>query len=88
MVKVDTTLRELSSCYIPLYIGHGGDDKTTSSFYLVYCDSSKYAYAATVYLRQQTSDTCINNLIFSEARLAPNQEISIPRYLARFTMCT
>ena len=45
----------------------------------VFCDASKYAYAATVYLHQQTSGMCINNLIFLKARLAPNQEISIPR---------
>ena len=32
-----------------------------------------------MFLRQQTSDACINNIIFSKARLAPTQEISIPR---------
>ena len=77
-LKIETNLRELSNCYIPRYIGLCGDHKPTSQL-LVFCDASKYAYAATVYLRQQTSDMCITNLIFSKARLAPNQEISIPR---------
>ena len=44
----------------------------------VFCYASKYTYAATVYLRQQTGDRCINSLIFSKARLAPNKDISIP----------
>ena len=75
--KIDTTLRELSTCYIQRYIRLSGEDKTSQL--LVFCDASKYAYATTVHFRQQISDTCINNLIVSKARLAPNHEISIPR---------
>ena len=77
-LKIDTNLRELSDCYIPRYIGLDGTDKPTSQL-LVFCDACKYAYAATVYLRQQTGDRYINYLIFSKARLAPNKDISIPR---------
>ena len=46
---------------------------------LVFCDASKYAYAAAVYLRQEAKDRCMNRLVFSKARLAPNKELSIPR---------
>ena len=47
---------------------------------LVFCDTSKYAYAATVYLRQEKGERCTNSLIFSKTRLAPNKDISIPRF--------
>ena len=77
-LKIETNRRELSNCYSPRYIGLCGDHKPTSQL-LVFCDASKYAYTATVYLRQQTSDMCIKNLILKKARLAPNHEISIPR---------
>ena len=55
-LKIETNLRELSNCYIPRYIGLCGDPKPTSQL-LVFCDASKYAYAATVYLRQHTSES-------------------------------
>lgn len=45
----------------------------------VFCDASKYAYAETVYLRQEREDKCVNNLIFLKTRLAPNKDMSIPR---------
>ena len=44
-------------------------------------NASKYAYATTVYLRQKTGYTCINNLIFLKARKAPNKEINITRLM-------
>ena len=54
-LKIDTNLRELSDCYIPRYVGLDGADKPISQL-LVFCDASKYAYAVTVYLHQQTGD--------------------------------
>ena len=79
-LKIDTDLREISDCHIPRYIGLSDSEKLSSQL-LVFCDASKNAYAAPVYmyLRQQTDSRCISNLIFSKTRLAPNKEISIPR---------
>ena len=77
-LKIETNLRELSKCNIPRYLGLCSDHKPISQL-LVFCDAFKYAYAAIVYLHQQTSDMCINNLIVSKVRLAQNKEISIPR---------
>ena len=51
-LKIDKGLKKLSDCDIPRYIGLEGSDKPTQQL-LVFCDASKYAYAATVYLRQQ-----------------------------------
>ena len=45
---------------------------------LVFCDASKYAYGAAVYLRQEKEDSCRVDLIFSKARLVPNK-----RYLSQ-----
>ena len=77
-LKIDTDLREISDCHIPRYIGLPDSEKRSSQL-LVFCDASKNAYAATVYLRQQTDSRCMSNLIFSKTRLAPKKEISIPR---------
>ena len=77
-LKIDKDLKKLSDCEIPRYIGLEGSDKPKQQL-LVFCDASKYAYAATVYLRKQEGHRYTNNLIFSKARLAPNQEVSIPR---------
>ena len=76
MVENRQKSKEFSACYIPRYTGLDRAEKPTSQ-HLVFCDASKYAYAAIVYLRQQTGDRCINNLIFSKARIAPNKDISI-----------
>ena len=46
---------------------------------LVFCDASKYAHAAIVYLRQEEGETCTNSLIFSKTILSINKDISIPR---------
>ena len=70
-LKIDTHLREISDCYIPRHIGLDRADKPKCQL-LILCDASKYAYAATVYLHQKAGDRCINSLIFSKARLAPD----------------
>ena len=56
-----------------------GNVKKTKFHLLVFCDASKYAYAATVYLREEEGEKCTNSLIFSKTRLSPNKDISIPR---------
>lgn len=47
---------------------------------LVFCDASRNAYAAAVYLRQEIQEKgCKVDLIFSKTRLVPNKQITIPR---------
>lgn len=71
-------MKDLASCHFPRYIGleHKGQ-----IYYqlLVFCDASKYAYAATVYLLQESTNSRRIDLIFSKTRLAPNKQITIPR---------
>ena len=44
-----------------------------------FCDASKHAYAAVVYLHQRTSNGCRSDFVFSKVRLAPTKNVSIPR---------
>lgn len=46
---------------------------------LGFCDASKLAYAAVVYLCQEKGDRCKVDLVFSKLRLAPTKTVSIPR---------
>ena len=46
---------------------------------LGFCDASKNAYAAVVYLLQRKSDQSRTDLVFSKLRLAPQKAVSIPR---------
>ena len=71
-------MKELSNCHFPRYIGVEQEEKTKYQL-LVFCDASKYAYAATVYLLQETTYLRRIDLIFSKTRLAPNKKITIPR---------
>ena len=72
-------LRELPSCCFPRHIGLTQDGKLEYQL-LVFCDASKNAYAAAVYLRQEIHGKgCKVDLIFSKTRLIPNKQITIPR---------
>ena len=71
-------LKELANSLFPRYIGL--DQRRTVDYQiLVFCDASKYAYAAAVYLIQESEDSCRVDLIFSKTRLVPNKKITIPR---------
>ena len=81
-LKIDTDLQEIPDCKISRYTGpdsEPGIGNKTNNQLLVFCDASKYAYAAAVYLRQEDSEKVTNSLIFSKASLTPNKDISIPR---------
>ena len=71
-------LKLLTECHFPRHIGV---DKLQEAQYqlLVFCDASKYAYAAVVYLRQESQKERRVDLIFSKTRLVPNKAITIPR---------
>ena len=58
---------------------HIGLDKKGSTKYqlLVFCDASRYAFAAAVL--QECQDQRRMDLIFSKPRLVPNKKITIPR---------
>ena len=46
----------------------------------VFCDASKEAYAAVLYIRSEHSEQCASTyLLISKSRLSPSQEMSIPR---------
>lgn len=71
-------LKEITSCNFPRCIGLVQEGHIKYQL-LVFCDASKYAYAAAVYLLQQTTKSRRIDLIFAKTRLAPNKQITIPR---------
>ena len=71
-------LKLLANCYFTRHIGLD-ERRTTRYQLLVFCDASKYAYAAVVYLLQEDQDQQRVDLIFSKTRLVPNKTITIPR---------
>ena len=78
--KVKIELDKLKSCKFPRYIGLNGKNSDLVSYQLLgFCDASKHAYAAVVYLHQRKGDNSRTDLVFSKLRLAPNKPVSIPR---------
>ena len=76
VIKAD--LKQLATSQFPRYIGLEKTDKSYNQI-LVFCDSSKNAYAAAVYLLQNNEKHRTVNLFFSKTRLVPNKQITIPR---------
>ena len=76
---ISQDLKEIPSHCFPRYIGLNQNEETEYEL-LVFCDASKYAYVAVVYLRQEIREkSCKVDLIFSKTRLVPNKQITIPR---------
>ena len=76
---ISRDLKEISSYNLPRYIGLNQNENTEYQL-SVFCDASKYAYAAAVYLRQEIHEkSCRVDLIFSKTRLVPNKQIPVPR---------
>lgn len=71
-------LKLLANCHFPRHIGFDLRQRAKYQL-LVFCDASKYAYAAAVYLLQESQDCRRVDLIFSKTRLVPNKTITIPR---------
>ena len=71
-------LKLLANCYFPRHIGLDQRGKTEYQLQ-VFCDASKCAYAAAVYLLQESQDRRRVDLIFSKTRLVPSKKITIPR---------
>ena len=67
-------LKQLNSVSIPRYIV-GSEYVTMHGF----CDSSKEAYCAVVYLQARNKDGIQSGIIASKTKVAPLKELSIPR---------
>ena len=75
--NIEEELKKLPNYRFPRYIGLS--DEMTTYRLVGFCDASKHAYAAVVYLHQRTSNGCRSDLVFSKVRLAPTKNVSIPR---------
>lgn len=69
-------LNRVNELNIPRYV-----DVTHSSDIEIigFCDASKSAYAATVYLRVEKNNIFTTNLLISKSRVAPMKSLTIPR---------
>ena len=76
--EVQEDLQRLPSSTFPRYIGFTQNNKCIYQL-LAFCDASKHAYAACVYLYQRCGNMHRVDLVFSKIRLAPTKAISIPR---------
>ena len=77
---IKSELKKLKTCQFPRYIGlKEGKNDLVSHHLLGFCDASKNAYAAVVYLLQRKGDQSRTDLVFSKLRLAPQKPVSIPR---------
>lgn len=75
---IQEELQRLLSSTFPRYIGVSQKEKRNCQL-LAFCDASKHAYAASVYLYQKCGNMRRVDLVFSKTRLAPIKDISIPR---------
>lgn len=76
--NIQKDLKMLPNSTFQRYTGFPDDEKCTYQL-LAFCDASKHAYAATIYLRQESQSMCRTDLVFSKTRLTPNKDISILR---------
>ena len=71
-------LRQSQPLYVPRCYFHGLD-KPTSCNLVGFCDASKTAYAAVVYLKMRLADKCVVRFVVSRTRVAPLNTQWIPR---------
>ena len=55
------------------------DDLPTTYSLQGYCDASQRAYAAVVYLQEETGNVCYRTLLCSKTRVAPVKKVTILR---------
>ena len=75
---IQEDLKQLEISQFPRYIGLEPTNKSDNQL-LVFCDTSKSAYATAVYLLQDNIKQRRVDLVFSKTRLVPNKQITIPR---------
>ena len=71
-------LQQSQPLYVPRCSFHGLD-KPTSCNLVGFCDASKRAYAAVVYLKMRLADKCGVQFVVSRTRVAPLNKQTIPR---------
>lgn len=78
--SISSDFSKLSNYQIKRCIAMSVNNENVKYHILCFCDASKYAYAAAVYLLQRSSDSeSKTDLLFSKTRLAPLKEMTIPR---------
>ena len=65
--------KELSTITVPRYLGWKDPQL------ICFCDASEKVYATAVYLKTTHEERSVINLVFSKARVAPKNSMSIPR---------
>ena len=76
--KIVYGLQNLSKIQIPRYVNTERDG--TEEYQLMcFCDASGKAFATAVYIRVIGPNSVKANLIFAKARIAPKQELTLPR---------
>ena len=76
--KIVYDLQNLSKIKIPHYVNT--DEMEQKNIKLIcFCDASGKAFAAAVYIRVIGPRSVKANLIFAKARVAPKEELTLPR---------
>lgn len=71
-------LHILRECCVPRTLCQGSIDKDKMSIH-VFCDASKYAYAACVFIRVESKNEISLQLVLAKSRVAPIKPVTIPR---------
>ena len=74
-----TKLKEVKAVSVPRFIFSKIEDDFHNVVIHGFSDSSKIAYSAVVYLQIQTSNGLVSRLMTSKTKVAPIQELTIPR---------
>ena len=75
--KIVNDLQNLSKIQIPHYVNTERDG--TEEYQLIcFCDASGKAFATAVYIRVTGPHSVKANLIFTKARVAPKEELTLP----------
>ena len=77
--KLSSDLENAQAIVIPQSYKSRVNDAVTSARLVGYCDASKSAYAATVYLQLKTVSCVLTEFVCSKTRVAPLKELTIPR---------
>lgn len=72
------TLEWLGHCCIPRWLNVSNDHPDETTIH-VFCDASKSAYAACVFLRTRSKEKVYIQLVSAKSRIAPLKKITIPR---------
>ena len=78
-LSIKDNLKEIPNTEIPRTISLMKVEKETKYSLVCFCDASKTAYAATVYLLQENNNETRSDLIFSKTRFAPVKGMTIPK---------